>query len=385
MKYLLLLLAVSAGALTVQNPQQTVIPGSTFSVGGSTFTVVGGNVGIGTTSPSSALNISTNGSDTGILVSSGATPSALLSHSATATHDGTLFLYSAGSVVSRFDGLSSVDSYFNAGQFGIGSDITPDARLEVVGNGGDPYALLVSSADGSTQLMFVGTEGTAFHSGNVGLADSTPDGQLDILSNSAPTGFIVSVSSQNDTTGALFAIVGNGNIGIGSTAPASALNISTNGSDVGVLVSSGATNSVLIAHQANATHDGAIYVYSAGAVVARIDGAAGNDSYLNVGQLGIGSDISPDARLEISGTGGDPYAVLVTSANGSTGFFTVGTAGNVGIGPDTALDKLHISSGTIRFAGSGTPATAQALCINATGQLAVCSSLVGAGGGCTCN
>jgi len=58
--------------------------------------------------------------------------------------------------------------------------------------------------------------------------------------------------------------------------------------------------------------------------------------------------------------------------------------GNVGIGTTSPADKLDISSGTIRMAGSGTPTGGGALCLNASGQMAKCTSAVDASGNCTC-
>ena len=61
----------------------------------------------------------------------------------------------------------------------------------------------------------------------VGFGDSTPDGQAEILSAAAATGFVLAVSSQNDTTGNIMAITGNGRVGIGQPAPAQKLHLSS--------------------------------------------------------------------------------------------------------------------------------------------------------------
>jgi len=63
------------------------------------------------------------------------------------------------------------------------------------------------------------------NNGNVGINDTSPDGELDIISNASPSGYIVSVSSQNDTTGNILSILGNGNVGIGTTSPKAKLQV----------------------------------------------------------------------------------------------------------------------------------------------------------------
>ena len=58
--------------------------------------------------------------------------------------------------------------------------------------------------------------------------------------------------------------------------------------------------------------------------------------------------------------------------------------GNVGIGAVAPSQILHVSSGTIHIDGSGSPVTGSALCVNAAGNLAVCTSVVSITGTCTC-
>ena len=89
-----------------------------------------------------------------------------------------------------------------------------------------------------------------------------------------------------------------------------------------------------------------------------------------------------DARLGSTGDFAiDRYSAGVQYPNAihirrDLGYFCIGTANPV--------EMLDISSGTIHFGGSGTPNQSQALCINSSGQLSTCSSVVGVGGGCTC-
>ena len=62
--------------------------------------------------------------------------------------------------------------------------------------------------------------------GFVGFQDLTPDAQLEVLSIGGETQIILAVSSQTDTTGDIFSILGNGNVGIGTTAPDALFHVS---------------------------------------------------------------------------------------------------------------------------------------------------------------
>lgn len=60
------------------------------------------------------------------------------------------------------------------------------------------------------------------------------------------------------------------------------------------------------------------------------------------------------------------------------------TTRNVGIGTTAPADKLDISSGTIRMAGTGSPAVGYALCLAASGAMGHCTDTPAANGACTC-
>lgn len=105
------------------------------------------------------------------------------------------------------------------------------------------------------------------------------------------------------------------------------------------------------------------------------------------GNVGIGST-APGAQLDVNGPGNtnfttnvginsaSPQALLDVNGAGNTNFTT-----NVGIGsttPGTALDV----QGTIRMSG-GT--AGQATCYKTDKSLGQCTTVVGAGGACTCS
>jgi hypothetical protein len=124
-----------------------VISANSFSVGASTIVVTEGKIGIGKTNPTVALDI--------------------LGH------------IEAGSQIS---GL----------------------RVQAGGTSGSQYPLIALNQGGTKGLYLR-------DNGHAGLGDSTPDAQLDIVSDKGDGNFIVSVSSQNDITGNIFGITGDGN------------------------------------------------------------------------------------------------------------------------------------------------------------------------------
>lgn len=86
------------------------------------------------------------------------------------------------------------------------SQISP-STINIVGNGSQCV-----NADS-------GAFGVDCNQGFVGIGDTSPDGQLEILSHVGPTQFLVAVSSQNDVLGNIFSILGSGAIATGATSP----------------------------------------------------------------------------------------------------------------------------------------------------------------------
>ena len=66
---------------------------------------------------------------------------------------------------------------------------------------------------------------------NTGINDATPDAQIDILSESGASEFVISAASQTDTTGSMLALMGDGKFGINDASPACFLNIGAGTAD----------------------------------------------------------------------------------------------------------------------------------------------------------
>jgi hypothetical protein len=92
----------------------------------------------------------------------------------------------------------------------------------------------------------------------------------------------------------------------------------------------------------------------------------------------VGARFFGFANSTWSATNNDAYLSFSTVPTGSQTIVErvrIDPAGNVGIGTTAPTGKLSIIGG---------PAYNQALCLNATGAMSNCSSVVGATGGCTC-
>ena len=106
-------------------------------------------------------------------------------------------------------------------------------------------------------------------------------------------------------------------------------------------------------------------------------------SYGMTGANGNGMNFLSSGYTQILAGNSETLIVQTASATVKN---TLGVNTKLNIGqPGNTIAMVNIASGTINFQGTGKPTGAAALCLNAAGNLATCSSVVGADGTCTCN
>lgn len=204
----------------------------------------------------------------------------------------------------------------------------------------------------NTERIGISGAGVVDFTGNVGINTTAPEGTLEVKSSASPTDYVFVVTSQTATT-EMLSVLGSGFVGIGATKPTVQLDISSD------------------------TYQGVDY---------GTEGAWGMGLRMSAGRLTFGTAASGTAIINTSGardiglgyySGSSKEVIrIVGKAGANQGF--------VGIGETAPENKLHISSGTITMAGSGTPTKSAALCLTAAGKLSTCSTVVAADGTCTC-
>ena len=293
---------------------------------GATF---GGNVGIGTTSPSHKLDVA------GTIRSN--------------TTEGKLILNSTATNGNEYQFIS-----IDTGNLGIYD--------------GTAYRLWITG------------------SGNIGIGTTSPvyklqveDAAADIFygATNATSGSMFRLRSNNKAT-TIFDINANGNVGIGTASPDSILHVESNGStSANFILESTHSSGIPLLDLKGASSAQLRYKDSSDVIQARIDfDNSGTFNFIDVpnnsstlylktgGNVGIGTT-SPDASLDIEPSSGDADILLTagsqtlrldqnsirTTTNNNLTLFTNGNSGqlvlqqstgNVGIGTTSPAQKLHV-------------------------------------------
>ena len=320
-----------------------------------------GNVGIGTTSPGTALtvNVATGGEigrfasgasgDAYIRVDAGSSRGYFGTNRDSNSFVGTL---ATTNFSLRTDNTDRV-TINTSGNVGIGTT-SPSAfngatgKVTIVpgGTGNTTPGLLVGGTDANTDI-------------GISLVNTAASGRhWQILSSGGATGIGAGNLNFYDLTtggngGARLSINSSGNVGIGTTSPAQLLSVSGNGYLTGGL-GIGQTETTA----GNITGTGRLSITSTSATSTFSTGGltVGTSQFVvqqSSGNVGIGTT-SPGSLLSVSGSSGFG---LVNTGTGNTFYaydeasdaspFVIDNAGNVGIGTTGPTEKLHVNGSGI--------------------------------------
>ena len=368
------------------------------SIGSDLMTILeGGNVGIGTTSPDSPLEIQfteANGTAKQMLH---------LDYNPTNNYGSAVIKISGGSTSGASTEIEQVTGG-GAGSFGTYMDTNVINRGLSSGAFGNINFVTGSSTSASSVVM---TIGGGSQKGNVGIGTPSPavkltvnendSGLVSSITNSSSSGSGVQITAGNGTNtslqirnyigGELMRVQGNGNVGIGTTSPSAKLEVNgggignTSGDIINAAIFTGGRQRVYF--QNKRTADGSDWNNNTFKILAKIDSTSHqsidfvNDASYNEhidiytgnqvfntrfnsnGNVGIGTT-SPGYPLEISnnaitslvyqrtgvsankwGFHSDNDATYWQNVTSGSLLFTLQNGGNVGIGttsPDTKLD-----------------------------------------------
>jgi hypothetical protein len=313
-----------------------------------------GDVGIGTTSPTTKLHV------TGItqIVESGNTAFYGGSYVRVFNDQNFNIRNSGGSTIANISVSGS--SYFNGGNVGIGTT-TPSFRLSVSASSSSDGIQVIQGGISKIELK---GDGTTVWGSSADFGRLTYDTGKAILQ--AQSGKALSLGA-NNLSDHLY-INTSANVGIGTTTPnakldiSGSLNISGSGVQVPLQVSSGSTPLLFVSQSGNVG-------IGTTAPLSKLD-VRGDDINIRVGAIGNYSSFewNNSSGYTAINTSGSQNWPIYFRQNSQTRMTIAVTTGNVGIGTTTPNAKLDVSGSAI-ISGSFTvtPGTVREFQVNTTG------------------
>ena len=305
----------------------------------------GGNVGIGTTSPSRTLHVST---DSGVLIK-GATGTANAKISFLPASGGRQYdLGNVGADFRIFDASANVTRmYFdNDGNTGIGTT-TPGYKLDVVSTGDGLLSLT-----GGTKPAMIFKVGTAV----VGGIQAQENTSLNVSAYGTS-----SLNLQTAGTTPRLTILTGGNVGINQTAPAGILHVqdAVTGDTSQFLITNGTGATLRMGITGSGTNENAHILTNSGEdlefqIGKAADAVTPSVIFKSGGNVGIGTN-SPNTQLEIlnnndqpatlrlssSVSDGDAVAAIISFQNEAGGGGVQGRIENIATEDDTTVFKFY--------------------------------------------
>jgi len=355
----------------------------------------GGNVGIGTTSPTEKLEVKSgsifvNGEDNGIIVDSISKRVGLMKY---AGHEGVIARASTNDfgivrchTADIFDGSSLTYDFYVSGTGNVGIGTTgPRGKLDIVGN-----------TDNDADFLTIQDNDTSAGSHRPSIrfrSDTAQIGQIVALDSSMRF-------SVGTTETSLLEIASSGNVGIGTTSPDSKLEVITSGTNTVLELDNSDSNYTVIQYNASGATKGfsgfnsgfMLFGGEAGTTTRLQSGGSYAATILENGNFGIGTT-SPVVKLQVNGTNasvgtiGTPKSDWYTTAyNGiqiADGTTIWGRAGdshfsgnyyvknNSGSAQDTYINALSAhdlwldnSSGSLKYRNAGLGGAGNAISFN---------------------
>jgi hypothetical protein len=397
---------VSWGGIDSKGTDGMGVTGS-FQVSSSanSFFVGGGNVGIGTPTPSASLHISGSSNSALLEIDSPAASNILFVSGSGRVGLGTnnpaynLDLKNSGTTYFGVKAISSTDAWVGIGTTGydyvkglfLGTNYSihfGGSTLNSLSNDGDVYSIKINGyqraiVDGtgakinvkgygppsiifSTQPTFDGTNNSLVdrmiinNNGNVVIGTTSPSARLHVRG-SGTTDSTTALLVQNANASASLAVLDDGNVGIGTTAPLVKLQVKssiTNGVGTEAIRAYGTSNYIGIHYDegrgpvlttnysgVGGSSPGAFNFYTASVLLASI-GTGGIYSHNINGKI---SSFNASGYINLwNGASGNMELVTTTNHNmtfstNNTERIRINNSGSVGIGTTTPSASLHIS------------------------------------------